>query len=308
MKTIADVVEAIIGVCYLNGGFQEAIKFCQQMEIEVQSPYYPSQDEIDLDVQTLKFLTERVSSLPDKIGYQFSNSLLLIQALTHPSIESLISYQRLEFLGDAVLDFIVCEYLFNDYNAKMSPGEMTKLKASLVCNENLSKICLEKVLYQHLIFNSECLQKEMQEYIRASTIIYKIPLNPPKVFSDIVEALAGAIFVDSGYDLNSVKKIFEPMVHASRQSATEENILSSDILNVSTALHPVSRLQEICQKFGLPMPVYEEKAWSSGGFLCSVQVNGPTIGSHHARSKKEGRYEAANMALQYIAKNPAFLR
>lgn len=93
-----------------------------------------------------------LAPLEDIIGYRFRRSRILLQAITHPSSELAFRwgcYQRLEFLGDAILDFVVTQRIFRD-QPNMDPGEVTDLKISLVSNVNLAVICIRKGIYKFL--------------------------------------------------------------------------------------------------------------------------------------------------------------
>lgn len=130
-------------------------------------------------------------SLQDKIGYRFENQELFRRALTHSSfanerkINKIEDYERLEFLGDAVLEMVSSEHLFRLY-PEYSEGELTRLRASLVCEQALS-FCAAQLGIGEAIFLGKGEEATGGR-------------KRPSVTSDVVEAIIGAIFLDGGLD------------------------------------------------------------------------------------------------------------
>lgn len=124
------------------------------------------------------------ASLTQKIGYEFVDQSLLISALTHRSA-SVGHNERLEFLGDSILNFIVAEALFEQF-PDAREGEMSRLRASLVKGDTLAEVAQEMGLSEYLILG----EGEMKSggFRRAS------------ILADCVEAIIGAIFRDAGID------------------------------------------------------------------------------------------------------------
>ena len=120
------------------------------------------------------------------IGYSFANIALLKNALTHTSYaneHNITSNEKLEFLGDAVLEFVTSEYLFKNYSY-LKEGEMTKVRASVVCEESLYKVALKHDFSDFL-------------YLGKSEIINNGKTRPA-ILADSVEAVIAAIFIDGG--------------------------------------------------------------------------------------------------------------
>lgn len=162
-KTLADVVEALIGVYYVDGGKTAANHLMKWIGIQVES----DPDEMESIV--------RPSSVPDSIlrsvnfdalegalNIKFKNKALLVEAITHASRPSsgLSCYQRLEFVGDAVLDHLITRHLFFTYT-NLPPGRLTDLRAAAVNNENFARVAVKHQLHLHLRHGSSALEKQV---------------------------------------------------------------------------------------------------------------------------------------------------
>lgn len=136
-------------------------------------------------------LEERLRQLEEKIGYCFQDKTLLRQALTHSSysneqkINRFPDYERLEFLGDAVLELVSSDFIFRN-NPKMPEGEMTKFRSSVVCAPALA-FCAKLVGLEQFILLGK--GEEATGGRKRDSII-----------SDVMEAVIGAVYLDSGID------------------------------------------------------------------------------------------------------------
>lgn len=125
------------------------------------------------------------------IGYEFKNDALLTQAMTHSSyanerkINKIMNYERIEFLGDAILEGIVSQYLYENY-PKKSEGELTKLRASLVCEHTLS-VCAKEMQLGEMVLLSK------GEELTGGR-------KRPSILCDLFEALLGSIYLDGGIE------------------------------------------------------------------------------------------------------------
>ena len=108
------------------------------------------------------------SSLYDKLGWDFSDRALLLQALTHPSYSKnkvTRSYQRLEFLGDAVLDYLITCCLYTEFPS-YTPGQITDTRSALVNNVTFAEIAVRKLsLHTYLLYSSPSLFRKITEYV-----------------------------------------------------------------------------------------------------------------------------------------------
>lgn len=255
-KTLADVVEALIGAAFIDGGLSSARACIHSFlpEIHVQATNFeltPIAAPLRRANSTVA-LAHRTAEL--LIGYQFLNKTLLVEALTHPSCERdtfTESYQRLEFLGDAVLDAIVVSVL-SEHKSDCSHGEMTSIKAALVNAELLAFLCMEYSWVQDTVdiqqkngarfyevhgerqielwkfmrhhcqditkAQQACLERfqkirpDVQHCLRQGKSYpwaLLAELNADKFYSDMVESVLGAIFVDSKGNLEQCRHFAE---------------------------------------------------------------------------------------------------
>ena len=135
------------------------------------------------------------SKCEENIGYTFNNKNLLKEALTHTSYayeNKVRSNERLEYLGDSILEFIISEYLFSEYT-KLSEGEMTKVRANVVCEDSLYQIAVRHNFSDFLYLGKS--EKHSQNSKKA-------------IMADSVEAVIAAIYLDSNLE-NSKKFILD---------------------------------------------------------------------------------------------------
>ncbi|KAJ7707656.1 hypothetical protein B0H17DRAFT_972362 [Mycena rosella] len=145
-KVLADVVESLIGAFYLHGGFDLALVCARFFDLGIKWEPLPLRIDAMLSrVETHSELPSQLDSVESMLGYTFTHKLLLVEALTHASYQQdlrTISYERLEFCGDAVLDMIVTEYLYRAEGKEYSPGHMFHRKSAMVNAHILAFVCL----------------------------------------------------------------------------------------------------------------------------------------------------------------------
>ncbi|CAG9310941.1 unnamed protein product [Blepharisma stoltei] len=223
-KMMADFVEALIGALYLGNGIYDAAQFIYDLEILIKdSAYEDTMKLLSNDNFTILDL-RRIFSLPGnqlKLGellpilydptikkieiiessldYYFSNKNLLSQALTHYSSDPIRNYNRFEFLGNSIIDFTVLSELF--VFGQFTPEELTTFRHILVSNNFLRKLAISTGLDKHIHVKDE-LKTEIIRFVANSRweddLLNFDPHcdNPPKILSDCLEALIGAIFID----------------------------------------------------------------------------------------------------------------
>ncbi|KAL3422431.1 dicer-like protein 2 [Phlyctema vagabunda] len=245
-KVLADVVEALVGAAMVNGGISKALKCLQIFLPEIK--WQPLE-------QRQMFLYERAPDLPlpnflepleTMLGYSFKKKALLIEAMTHASCNSgTQSLERLEFLGDSLLDTVVVEAVFG-HNVELSHVQMHLLRTALVNADFLAFACMEWTIEQESRHINEIKSNSGSEVVlQESTSTVQFPLwkfmrhmspmlameqaatsarhsqlrdsinkalntgstypwhllaklQAPKFFSDLVESLLGALWIDSG--------------------------------------------------------------------------------------------------------------
>ena len=175
-KSLADCIEALLGVYLIKCGtgaaraFLTWLNFVISKDIEIDFTKRldlpnPLLTEIGLDKNQINL---RLAPFERNIGYTFNNIIYLFQAFTHPSYMSnrfTGSYQRLEFIGDAVLDLLVTQYLFND-EKEHSPGELTDLRQALVNNKFFAHLSTKHNFHKYLSYESKTMFGELDAYIK----------------------------------------------------------------------------------------------------------------------------------------------
>lgn len=220
-----------------------------------------------------------MNPLEERIGYKFRNSLLLAEALTHSSISLErknypFDNQRLEFLGDAVLQLVVTEHLYKMF-PDFSEGRLTKLRTRVVSRAGLKTHAAAIGLGGHLMMGRG--EDASGGRTRPSTL------------ADSFEALVGALYLDGGYDCARDFILREAAEDFARMASEPEEI------------NPKGRLQEILQAITPSAPLYEVIAQSGPehqkDFECRVLWNGLELARGAGRSKKQAEVEAATRAL-----------
>lgn len=221
--------------------------------------------------------TYTMELLEERIGYRFNDRSLLKQALTHSSftneqkIRRTQNYERLEFLGDAVLELVSSEFLFREHG-EMSEGELTKLRASMVCEPSLAFCARDLELGKFMLLGKG---EENTGGRRRDSIV-----------SDVMEALIGAIYLDGGM---GAAKVFI------------DRFVLSDLEDKRLFYDSKSNLQELVQgklKKELEYDLLEESGPEHDKlFRVSVRMGSETLGTGEGRTKKAAEQQAAYRAL-----------
>lgn len=224
-------------------------------------------------------LDKCLDKFEENIGYKFKNIDLLKNALTHTSYayeHKVKSNERLEYLGDSILEFISSEYLFLNYN-NLSEGEMTKVRAFAVCEDSLYKIALEHNFSDFLYLGKS------EQTARN---------NKKALLADSVEAVIAAIYLDSNID--EARKFILKNISESVEFASH-NVGLKDYKTV---------LQEKLQVAGDVKIVYtiidESGPDHDKTFVAEVECDGRKLAKGKGRSKKLAEMEAARKALEII--------
>lgn len=227
------------------------------------------------------FSLNPVEEISRIFGYEFKNSTLLEEALTHRSVVDLnvdkrSHYERLEFIGDAVLGLGVSKILYAEYPEE-SEGQLSRLRAAAVRSTTLSQIA-RKLGLGSLIKMS---RSEVETGGR----------EKDSILADIVESILGAIFIDSDFDtvFRVISEIF---------SGTLEKLDSKD---------PKTDLQELLHTLGLGAPSYQIESTlgpdHAPSFISVVLIDGEIFGRGQGRSKKVAQQSAAEEALRKLRLN-----
>lgn len=212
--------------------------------------------------------------LQQRLGYEFKDPSLLVQALTHRSASS-DNNERLEFLGDAILGFSVAEKLFEHFG-DADEGRLSRMRAHLVKRDTLASIGSELKLNQHLLLGPGEMRSGGQS--RSSTL------------ADAVEAIIAAVYLDSG-------------IEAARSLIAR--LLGDRLTNSESVLQvkdPKTRLQEFLQSRQLSLPVYEvievsgEQHDQMFAVRCCIDAERCSEGTGASRRKAEQAAAAAMLS------------
>ncbi len=211
--------------------------------------------------------------LEQALCYTFHDQSLLSQALTHPS-HGKKNNQRLEFLGDSVLQLVISNRLYSNYR-KVNEGILTQMRQKLVCEQALANVATTIHLGDYLIMDKGCALAGGR--------------TQNSVLADAMEAVLAAVFLDEGFEAASqvIDKLF---VHKPEQESDAK-----------------SALQEYLQAKGKPLPTYqtikEQGPAHAPQFTVSLQINGVELTQGTQCSKKKAEQEAAKLALEHYIKH-----
>ncbi|WKY02864.1 hypothetical protein Q1695_016281 [Nippostrongylus brasiliensis] len=244
-KSIADAVEALIGAHLLTLGPRPTLKVMKWLGLKVLTDDVEGAEPLlsfvntpecpDMAMRLLEDMWQQFnfSLLEDKIGYRFNNKAYLLQAFTHASyFKNRITgcYQRLEFLGDAVLDYTITRYLFEDQR-QYSPGVLTDLRSALVNNTIFASLAVKYDFHKHFVAMCPGLHHMIEKFVKLcsernffdanfNSEMYMVTteeeidegqeedIEVPKAMSDIFESVAGAVYLDAKRDLDVVWRVF----------------------------------------------------------------------------------------------------
>lgn len=216
-------------------------------------------------------------ALEEALGYTFSDKSWLERALTHRSLQGKGTkgdYERLEFLGDAVLDLGVAQLLL-DYHPDVREGELSKMRAALVNTSSLAEISRE-------IGIGPFIKLSRGEIASGGS-------ERPSILADVFEAVFGAIYREAGYEpaLKCIERLF------------------GDRVREVTPTDPKTELQELLHARGLDIPTYSleyvEGPEHAPAFVSVVSISGKIMGRGKGPTKKASQQAAASEALAALA-------
>jgi len=217
------------------------------------------------------------SQLEKRLNYTFKNKQLIIEALTHKSYKKPYNNERLEFLGDAVLDLIVGEYLFSKF-PNSNEGILSKIRASLV-NESGFTLLARAIDLGAYIYLSAAEENNNGR-------------NKPSLLSNAFEAVIGAVYLEAGLD--KAKEISIALLEEAHPKIDLDS-LSKDyktaLQELTQATHGVTPNYELLGSSG---PDHKKE------FEIAVTLNNETIATAKGKSKKEAQQKAAQIALEAL--------
>lgn len=216
--------------------------------------------------------------IEESLGYKFTDIAWLKQALTHPSSDQKrstnLAYERLEYLGDAVLELVVSRELFSLF-PKVDEGELTKLRSGIVSRKHLADLCKELGWCKQLVMSPQLIKSGGRESV--------------STMANTFESVIGAVMMDSNY--NAARKVAMRLLEHSLKHANEFKDVNYK-----------GSLLEVLQAVDGTGPVYDVKpvdeAQPAGPFVARVLWHDREIGSATGQSKHRAQVAAAQKALE----------
>ncbi|MDO5022178.1 MAG: ribonuclease III [Eubacteriales bacterium] len=212
-------------------------------------------------------------TLESKLGYTFKDKGLLSLALTHASLDGK-NNQRLEFLGDAVLELVISKMIY-EINPPMSEGDMTRMRAKIVCEDGLFEVS-KKISLGRFIKMQKSFEQKGGRQVKS-------------VSSDALEAVLGAVFLDGGIETaeRTIRSLFSDSIKKSGKQKDYKTVL-----------------QEKLQSMGFALPVYklikEDGPDHAPTFTCGVHFADGGFAEGTSGSIKQAEQEAAKRAIQSL--------
>jgi ribonuclease III len=222
-------------------------------------------------------LTEGLEQWCQRLGYRFSKLALLRRAITHRSAAK-ENNERLEFLGDAILNFLVADFLYTRFPMAQE-GKLSRLRATLVKGETLAELARELGIGEHLILGPGELKSG--GYRRSS------------ILADAFEAVIGAVYLDGG--LETCRKLVNSLYQERLETLANEAFLKD----------PKTRLQEYLQARQFPLPDYRVSAVKGEAhdqvFQVECIISEASLSvTGRGRSRRKAEQDAATQALERL--------
>jgi len=224
-------------------------------------------------------MQKRLEAIQKRLGYQFKDQDLIIEALTHKSSKQPYNNERLEFLGDAVLDLIVGEYLYHEFT-QVAEGELSKLRASLVNEKSFEKLA-------RLLHLGEYIYISLAEENNNGR-------EKPSLLSNAFEAIIGALYLEAG--LEKAKDLAVALLEEAYPKINMDAIFrdhKTTLQELTQAHFGMTPEYRLVRSFG---PDHKKE------FEIAVNVRGRDLSVASGKSKKEAQQKAAMLALEILKK------
>jgi len=222
---------------------------------------------------------EEIKKLEDRLEYSFENKKLIIEALTHKSYKQPYNNERLEFLGDAVLDLIVGQYLFEKF-PKHDEGKLSKMRASLVNEDGFTRLA------EHIALGGQLFMSNAEENNDGRI--------KPSLLSNAFEAIIGALYLEAGLQKAkevSIKLLEE--VHPDISLDTLFKDYKTTLQEMTQALYGTTPEYKLVGSHG---PDHKKE------FEIAVIIDGNEYARASGKSKKVAQQEAAYIAIEKLNK------
>lgn len=333
-KTIADVCEALIGAAllthYKTGNMDNAVRAVTEFvssDDHRMTKFEDYQKAYKVPAYQMETITASQHDLVTKVlrshPYEFKYPRLLRSAFTHPSYpfvyERVPSYQRLEFLGDSLLDMACINFLFHRYPDR-NPQWLTEHKMAMVSNHFLGAVCVDLGFHKSLLSFSSIIRSQIAEYTTAISEAREQAEDdaeaagrprseyardfwvhtkvPPKCLPDVVEAFIGAVFIDSDYNYGEVERFFDMHI--------KHYFEDMSIYDTFANKHPVTFLHRLMLHFGCiqwkihagQLPDYGDGQPRAS--LATVMIHEKVIAYKEGLSGRYAKVSVAQMALDML--------
>jgi endoribonuclease Dicer len=305
-KRIADCVEAIIGSQLAEQGFS-TVGVCANWiyeNIAQDTTNYLTIEQTLTQPKVNRHITnlKKIHDLEQRIGYTFKNSQLALHAINHPSaLNDVECYQRLEFLGDAVLSYLITQRIYHQYPLH-PPASLSEYRSEIGGNRFLGMVSFALGLPKYLNLGSENLAAQLRVSAREmelqlekfhsgeKTAFWRKMMEAPKSAADMIESLLGAIFLDCGMNFELLSKLVDRWIFEPWQSILGEPSKES---NNSLAL------------FYQSMAQYED--WDmkfneliDGVMEVVISIHGKVVFTKKGRAKSELRWDSARSVVNLL--------
>ena len=236
-------------------------------------------------------MSRDISGLEERIGYSFRNRDLIVKAMTHTSYANErgaknrrdMSYQRLEFLGDSVLSTIISTYLYKHF-PNMNEGNMSKLRASVVCESSLAEIAQDICLQEYLLLGHG-------EELSGGK-------NKPSIQADAFESLLAAVYLDAGFDV--VTKLL--MENLDMETFIKKHAATYDSTDYKTKLQEsvnTNRTDIVYEIYDMTGPAHDCTYYAKVT-ISARDSDDMNFANGTGRSKKDAEQSAAKALLKKI--------
>lgn len=322
-KTVADVCEALIGAALLShreeGNMDEAVKavtlFVANPDHDVAAwkDYYPLYQKPKYQLaEATASQRDLADQLGSRLGYHFNYPRLLRSAFIHPSYpfatELIPCYQRLEFLGDALLDMASINFLYFRYPDK-DPQWLTEHKMAMVSNKFLAALSVKLGFHRHLRSNSAIIEAQNRDYVaeiteaeqeaKGARDYWTNTKQPPKALSDIVESYIGAVFVDSEYNFSEVERFFDQNIRSFFEDMSIYDTFANN--HPTTYLHNLLAMSFGCSNYRLmAQELPSAVPGAVGPSLAVVMIHDTVVAEGQASSGRYAKIRASANALAVL--------
>ncbi|KAG9194527.1 endoribonuclease Dicer [Alternaria panax] len=335
-KSVADVYEAFIGAAFqqhYKGGrwnpkdWDETVKavklFANSQDhlMSKWSDYYDAYQKPKYQIaDATAAMLDTARKIELKHPYHFKHPRLLRSAFAHPSYpymyENIPNYQRLEFLGDSLLDMAFIMHLYYKYPDK-DPQWLTEHKTPMVSNKFLGAVCVKLGWHVHIKQNTAILSAQIRDYVleaeeaekeAGGAVDYWITISePPKCLADVIEAYSAAIFVDAEFDFSVVQDFFDMHLKPFFEDMTldaYENFASN---------HPTTRLSRLlsitfgCNEWRMAAMETDTLILGKGKAIAAmIMIHGKVVFHTLGQSGRYARVRASHAALEKLDGLPPY--